>query len=420
MRIIFIALSTIIFSASLFALDGEEKYKKVVSNIEKHYYQAFSKDQIISKGVERFLETTSLLAKDDKKKINVKFKFYNNKYGEDSKESAYKKIKTIIEFLLKQMFSKEEIYDILIHVTMESLDAHSGYLDKKHMQELKIHTEGVFGGLGITIGKRENRLTIISPIDDTPAFKAGIKAGDVILKINEISSENMSIKKAVSLMRGKVNTSIKLTILRNTEIIPVTIVRDLIRIKSVDVRELPNDILYLKIVAFDKKALQNITKAIKQKSSSSGSIILDLRNNPGGLLSESVAIADLFMNRGNIITQKGRSSMALKSYDASKLKTLTEVPLVVLINAGSASASEILSGALQMHSRATIIGERSFGKGNVQAILPVTKEEYIKLTVAQYLLADGNSIHNIGLKPDYILNTDIVDGYDVALEAAED
>jgi len=420
MRILLIALTTIILTTSLFSLEGEQKYKKVISSIEKYYYQAFSKDKIISKGVGEFLETTSLISKDDKKKINVKFKFYNNKYGADSKESAYKKIKTIIEFLLKEMFSKEEIYDILIHATMESLDAHSSYLDKKHMQELKILTEGVFGGLGITIGKRENRLTIISPIDDTPAFKAGIKAGDIILKINEISSENMSISKAVSLMRGKVNTSIKLTILRNTEIFPVTIVRDLIRIKSVETRELPNDILYLKISTFDKKALQNITKAIKQKSSSYDSIVLDLRNNPGGLLSESVAIADLFMNRGNIITQKGRLSMALKSYNASKEKTLTEVPLVVLINSGSASASEILSGSLQMHNRATIIGERSFGKGNVQAILPITKEESIKLTVAQYLLADGNSIHNIGIKPNYIVNTDIVDGYDVALEAAED
>ncbi|WP_372999777.1 S41 family peptidase [Sulfurimonas sp.] len=420
MRIIFIAIITVIFSASLFALDGEQKYNKVISSIEKYYYKAFSKDEIITKGLDEFIENTSLLGQDDKKKIDVKFKFYNNKYGKDSKESAYKKIKTIIEFLLKEMFSKEEIYDILIHATMESLDSHSSYLDKKHMQELKIQTEGVFGGLGITVGKRENKLTIVSPIDDTPAFKAGIKAGDIILKINEIPCENMSINKAVTLMRGKVNTSIKLTILRDSEIFPVTIVRDFIRIKSVDTRELPNDILYLKITTFDKNALKSITKAIKEKKSSNRSIILDLRNNPGGLLSESVAIADLFMNRGNIITQNGRSSIVLKSYSATEEKTLTEAPLVVLINAGSASASEILSGALQIHNRATIIGERSFGKGNVQSIIPISKEESIKLTVAHYLLADGNSIHNIGIKPNYIVNTDIENGYDVALAAAED
>ncbi len=318
------------------------------------------------------------------------------------------------------MIYKEEIYNILIHSTMQSLDVHSSYLDKKHMQELTIYTEGAFGGLGIGISKKKKALIIISLIDNSPAFKAGIKVGDKIIKINEISCEHIPLNKAVTLMRGKVNTSVNLTIDRNNKIIPVTIVRDFIKIKSVYSKKLPNDLLYLKITTFDKNVLENITKAIDKNLLSSGAIILDVRNNPGGFTTQAVGIADLFISRGNIITQKGRSSITQKSYNASKEKTLTDVPLVVLINAGSASASEILSGALQMHHRATLIGERSFGKGNIQEILTLNEEESIKLTVAQYFLADGNSIHNIGIKPDYTINTDIIDGYDIALEAAED
>lgn len=419
MRIIFITL-IIIFSSTLFAQDAEQKYNKVLSSIEKYYYQAFSKDEIINKGVNKLIETTPLFTPQEKKKINIKFKYYDNEYGVDSRESVDKKIKIIIEFLSKHVIYKEEVYNILIHATMQSLDVHSSYLDKKHMQELAIYTEGAFGGLGIAIGKKEKALSIISLIDDSPAFKAGIKVGDEIIKINETSCKNISLNKAVSLMRGKVNTSVNLIIDRNNKIIPVTIVRDFIKIRSVYSKKLPNDLLYLKITTFDKNALENITKAINENFLSRGAIILDVRNNPGGLITQAVGIADLFINRGNIITQKGRSSITQKSYNASKEKTLTDVPLVVLINAGSASAAEILSGALQIHHRATLIGERSFGKGNVQEILALNEEESIKLTVAQYFLADGNSIHNIGIKPNYVVNTDIIDGYDFALEAAED
>ncbi|EDZ63837.1 periplasmic protease, S41A subfamily [Sulfurimonas gotlandica GD1] len=420
MKIIIAVLSFFIFTTSLFGLDAKVKYDKVISSVEKYYYIAFTKDQIINKGIAEFLASTSLLNADAKKKINTKFTFYDNKYGADSKECAYEKIKTIIEFLLQQMFSNEEVYDILIHSTMNSLDAHSSYLDKKHMQELKVQTEGVFGGLGITVSKKEKKLTVVSPLDNTPAFRAGIKAGDIILKINELPCENMSLNKAVSLMRGKVDTSINLTISRKGELIPITIVRELIKIRSVDARELPNDILYLKISTFDKKVINDLSKAIKNYETNGMGIILDLRNNPGGLLSEAVDVVDMFMNRGNIITQQGRSSFDKVSYDTSKEKTLTEAPLVVLINAGSASASEIVSGALQVHHRATLMGERSFGKGYVQAILPIDEEESVKLTVAEYLLADGKSIHNIGIKPDYEIDADIVDGYDRVLEAAQD
>ncbi|MFT5835139.1 MAG: carboxyl-terminal processing protease [Sulfurimonas sp.] len=410
MRIVFMALVAVIFTASIFALDNEQKYHKVVSTIEKNYYLSLSKNQIISKGLLEFVNTTSLLSKAQKKKIYIKFKSYD----------INKKINIIKELLVQNLFSKEEIYKILINETMKSLDANSNYLDKKHMQSLKIQTEGVYGGLGLRISKKNSALTVLSSLHNSPAFKAGIKKGDIILKINDFTSENISLSEAANLMRGKVNTSIKLTILRNAEIRHLSVIRNFIQIKSVDAKKLSNDILYLKILTFDKHALEHITKLMKENLDSTKSIIIDLRNNPGGLLTQAVGIADLFMNRGNIITQKGRSNIPQTIYNASKENTLTNLPLVVIINKESASAAEILSGALQMHNRATLIGEKSFGKGNVQAIFPINKEESIKLTVAQYLLADGNSIHNIGIKPDYNVNTDIVDGYDLALDKAQE
>ena len=420
MRIIIIALSIAIFGTSLFAVEAKEKYDKVIFNIEKYYYKPYTKEQITDKTIEQFLKTTPLFSESDHKTIAEKFSFYDAEYGKSSSESLNKKIKTIIDFLLKKMYSHEEIYDMLIHASMDSLDAHSSYLDKKHMQELKIQTEGVFGGLGITVSKKENRLTVISPLDDSPAFHAGIKAGDIIVEINDLPTENMSLNKAVNLMRGKVNTSINLVILRKDKMIPMTIVRDLIKLKSVYSKQLDDDILYLRISSFDKKSIENVSSVVKKNIASNRGIILDLRNNPGGLLDQAIGVADIFMNRGTIITQKGRKSVGEKVYNASNTNTLTDVPLVVLINAGSASAAEIVSGALQMHHRANVFGESSFGKGTVQVILPITKEESIKLTIAEYLLADGNSINNIGIKPNYQVDTDVVDGNDIALEAAED
>lgn len=420
MRIIIITFTLVLFGTSLSAGVGEEKYEKVVSIIEKYYYKPLSKDEIINKGVNAFLKSTSILSPSDKKKINTKFNFYDKNYGEDTKEGVHKKIKTIINFLLEQMFSKEEIYDILIHSTMESLDAHSSYLDKKNLQELKIQIKGVFGGLGIAVGKKEKKLIVVSPFDDTPAFNAGIKAGDVILNINGFSCENMSIDKAVSLMRGKVKTSINLTIERKGEIIPITIIRGLITIKSVYCKNLPNDILYLRISAFDKQVVKNVSSCIEENTDANSRIILDLRNNPGGLLDQAVGLADVFMNRGIIVTQKARHSRDDKTYSASKKNTVTNTPLVVLINSGSASASEIVSGSLQTHHRATVFGERSFGKGTVQVVIPINNDEAIKLTMMKFFLADGSSINNIGIKPDYQIEADMVDKKDIALQATED
>jgi carboxyl-terminal processing protease len=309
---------------------------------------------------------------------------------------------------------------MLIHASMDSLDAHSSYLDKKHMQELKIQTEGVFGGLGITVSKKDNRLTVVSPLDNSPASHAGIKAGDIILQINDLPTENISLNRAVSLMRGKINTSINLLILRKNKMIYMTIVRDLIKIKSVYSKQLDKGVFYLRISSFDKKSLDDVSSAIKKNIASNRGVILDLRNNPGGLIDQAIGVTDIFMNRGTIISQKGRESVEEKVYHASKTNTLTDVPLVVLINSGSASAAEIVSGALQMHHRAIIFGERSFGKGTVQSVIPINKEESIKLTVAQYFLADGNSINNIGIQPNYQIETDIVNGNDIALQAAKE
>jgi len=420
MKFILVILTIIVFETSLLAIEGEKKYTKVITNIEKYYYQPITTAQIINRGIHKFVDTTNLLTNEEKKKIDTKFRYYDDKYLKNSIKSANKKVHSIKSFLSKQMFSEEEIYDLLIHKCLESLDPHSMYLDKKHMADLKIQTDGVFGGLGISVGIKDNKLTVISPLDGTPAFFAGIKAGDVILKIDDLSSENMSLDRAVSLMRGKVDTSITLTILRYNKIMPVTIIRSLISIKSVHTKKLPNNMLYLRISSFDKKVLKKITVFLKEKDSYKGGIILDLRNNPGGLLNQAIGVVDLFISRGNIITQKGRSSIGRKTYDASTNKTLTKAPLVVLINSGSASASEIVSGALQMHSRATLIGERSFGKGSVQAILPINNEEYMKITIAEYLLADGNSINRIGIKPDFEIEADVIEVDDKVLEAAKD
>jgi carboxyl-terminal processing protease len=397
MRIIVIALSIAIFATSLFGFDAKEKYNKVILNIENYYYKPYTKKQIVDKSIEELLKTTPLLNKNE-----------------------HKDIKTIIDFLVKNKYSQEKIYDMLIHASIDSLDAHSCYLDKQHMQELKIQTEGVFSGLGISVSKKNKNLIVISPLDDSPAFYAGVKTGDIILKINKQLTKNMSLSKAVSLLRGKVQTTVDLEILRKNEIISMRLVRDFIKIKSVYSKQLDGGILYLRISSFDKKSLKSVSDEIKKNISSNHGIILDLRNNPGGLLDQAIGVSDIFINRGTIIAQKGRDSEEQKVYNASKINTLTQLPLVILINAGSASASEIVSGALQMHHRATIFGENSFGKGSVQAIFNITKQEAIKLTVAQYLLADGNSIDNIGIKPDYQVEADIVDGKDMALKAAKD
>jgi len=299
----------------------------------------------------------------------------------------------------------EEIINKAISGLLSNLDAHSSFLDTKHFKELKIQTEGEFGGLGITVGIRDGALTVIAPLEGTPAFKAGLKAGDIILKIDDKSTIDMTLDEAVNLMRGKPGTKITLTIVRKGEPKPlkISITRDIIKIDSVYAKHILNDdILYLRVVSFDKKVVNEIKKYIKENEDKTKGIVLDLRNNPGGLLDQAVGLVDLFIEKGIIVSQKGRVKSENKVYKAKKYGTYKNIPLVVLVNGGSASASEIVSGALQDHKRAIIIGEKTFGKGSVQVILPIDKSEAIKLTIARYYLPSGRTIQALGITPDII------------------
>jgi carboxyl-terminal processing protease len=291
---------------------------------------------------------------------------------------------------------------------LPELDAHSSYLDKKAYKELKVQTTGEFGGLGIVVGMRNGVLTVISPIDDTPAYKAGIKAGDIILKINDKATIDMTLDEAVNLMRGKPGTKITLTIVRKgKKPFEVTIIRGIIKIKSVKAKDLQNypDIKYIRISSFDKNVVPTLKKILqKLKKEGKKGIIIDLRNNPGGLLNQATGTLDLFIDKGVLVSQKGRVKSENEVYYAHKYGTYKNIPIVVLVNGGSASASEIVSGGLQDHRRAVIVGEKTFGKGSVQAILPVNKNEAIRLTVARYYLPNGRTIQAKGVTPDIIVH----------------
>ena len=291
---------------------------------------------------------------------------------------------------------------------LPELDAHSSYLDKKAYKELKISTTGEFGGLGIVVGMRNGVLTIISPIDDTPAYKAGLKAGDIILKINDKATIDMSLDEAVNLMRGKPGTKITLTIVRKGQKpFKVTITRAIIKVKSVKAKDLENypEIKYVRISSFDKNVVSSLKKVLANLSKENKKgIIIDLRNNPGGLLNQAVGTLDLFIDKGVLVSQKGRVKSENETYYAHSMGTYKNIPIVVLVNGGSASASEIVSGGLQDHKRAVIVGEKTFGKGSVQAILPVNKDEAIRLTVARYYLPSGRTIQAKGVTPDIIVH----------------
>lgn len=334
--------------------------------------------------------------------------FAENVDGEKSRLSSLAKYTRVLATIEKYYVDDIKIEDIVkksIEGLLTNLDAHSAYLDEKHFKDLKIQTEGEFGGLGITVGQRDGALTVIAPMEGTPADKAGVKASDIILKINKQSTLNMTIDEAVNLMRGKPGTNIELTLVREGESKPLTvhIIRDIIKIESVYSRLIENEnILYVRVVSFDKNIVGDVQEAIQKHKNVKG-IVLDLRNNPGGLLNQAVGLVDLFVDEGIIVSQKGRVESDNAEYKASKGNTITKLPVAVLVNAGSASASEIVSGSLQDHKRAIIIGEKTFGKGSVQAVLPVVDNEAIRLTIARYYLPSGRTIQAEGVVPDIIV-----------------
>jgi len=324
--------------------------------------------------------------------------------NETSKLEAYLKFTKIVSLIEDQYVDElntSDIIDKALKGLLTNLDAHSSFMDAKESKELQVQTNGEFGGLGISVGMKDGALTVIAPIEGTPADKAGMKAKDIILKIDDQATIGMTIDKAVSLMRGKPGTPIKLTVIRKGEMKPlvIDIIRDIIEIQSVYAKTVGDDILYLRITSFDQKVVSSMKKAIKAHPKTKG-IVLDLRNNPGGLLNQAIGVVDMFVDHGIIVSQKGKVASENIIYNARPNGSDTKTPLVVLVNDGSASASEIVSGSLQDHKRAIIVGNKTFGKGSVQVVMPVGNSESLRLTIARYYLPSGRTIQAVGVTPD--------------------
>jgi len=287
---------------------------------------------------------------------------------------------------------------------LSGLDPHSSYLDQEQYNELKVGTTGQFGGLGIEVGMENGFVKVISPIDDTPAQKAGIKAGDLIIRLDDKPVKGMSLNDAVKSMRGEPGSPIVLTIVREgvEQPLKIKIVRDIIKVKSVKSRTLEEGYGYVRITSFQSKTGDNMVEAINElrKSGDLKGLVLDLRNNPGGVLNAAVAVSDAFIDSGLVVYTDGRIEDSKMKFNATPGDILKGAPIVVLINAGSASASEIVAGALQDHKRAIIMGEKTFGKGSVQTILPTSNGGAVKLTTARYYTPSGRSIQAEGISPD--------------------
>ncbi|RPF64959.1 S41 family peptidase [Helicobacter pylori] len=333
---------------------------------------------------------------------------------EDPQELAAKRVEAFSRFsnvvseIEKKYVDKISISEIMtkaIEGLLSNLDAHSAYLNEKKFKEFQAQTEGEFGGLGITVGMRDGVLTVIAPLDGTPAYKAGVKSGDSILKINNESTLSMSIDDAINLMRGKPKTSIQITVVRKNEPKPLVfnIVRDIIKIPSVYVKKIKETpYLYVRVSGFDKNVTKSVLDGLKANPKAKG-IVLDLRGNPGGLLNQAVGLSNLFIKEGVLVSQKGKNKEENLEYKANGRAPYANLPIAVLVNGGSASASEIVAGALQDHKRAVIIGEKTFGKGSVQMLLPVNKDEAIKITTARYYLPSGRTIQAKGITPDIVI-----------------
>ena len=303
----------------------------------------------------------------------------------------------------------KQLIEDAIRGMLNGLDPHSSYLNTSEFGDLKIGTTGQFGGLGIEVGMENGFVKVISPIDDTPASRAGIQASDLIIKLDNKSVKGMTLNEAVKLMRGKPNTDIVLTVVREGEAKPliITITREVIRVKSVKNRMLEPGYGYVRISNFQSRTTTDLLKAVSdlQKQDKLAGLVLDLRNNPGGVLNGAVGVSDAFINEGLIVYTEGRIQDSSHRYLATPGDSLNGAPLVILINGGSASASEIVAGAMQDHNRAIIMGTKSFGKGSVQTIQELRNGSAVKLTTARYFTPDGRSIQAKGIVPDIELST---------------
>ena len=337
----------------------------------------------------------------------------------NSAENIYEKIDLFGEVLEKinseyvDEIDQSESMDSAINGLLQSLDPYSAYMSPEILKEMQTETSGEFGGLGIEVSMESGVVKVISPIDDTPASKAGIKAGDYIVKINNTQVQGKSLSEAVELMRGAVGSEIELTVRRVGEKKALTfkIIREIIQIQSVKAEIIEENIGYIRLTSFNENSGKQIEREIKnlEKDKNVKSYILDLRNNPGGLLSQAIKISDFFLENGEIVSTKSRKDSENRKWFAKKGDITNGKTLLVLINYGSASASEIVAGALKDHKRAILLGENSYGKGSVQSIIPLKNKGAIRLTVAKYYLPSGKSISEVGVSPDIEIDEDTDD-----------
>ena len=358
-----------------------------------------------------------------------------NKSFSNNKDNIYQKIDLFGEVLDKinkeyvNEVNQSETIDAAINGVLQSLDPYSAYMSPKMLNEMQTETSGKFGGLGIEVGMESGVVKVISPIDNTPASRAGIKAGDYIVKINEVQVQGKTLTEAVEMMRGVAGTDIEITVRRIgvKKAIIFNITREVIKIESVKSKIIDNKIAYLRLSAFNENSSKQIKNKIKEIKNNKKikAYILDLRNNPGGLLSQAIRITDFFLDSGEIVSTKSRIISENKKWFSKKGDLIEGKTLIVLINYGSASASEIVAGALKDHKRAIIIGENSYGKGSVQSIIPLKNNGAIRLTISKYYLPSGESISQIGITPDieieedsddFRINTDTDNQLDFALK----
>ena len=308
-----------------------------------------------------------------------------------------------------------KLVESAINGMLAGLDPHSSYMDPKSFRDMQVQTRGEFGGLGIEVTMEDGLVKVVAPIDDTPAAKAGVMANDIITKLDDEQVQGLTLNQAVEKMRGPVNTKIKLTIMRkgSDKPIDVTIVRDVIRVKSVRSHNEGEDVGYIRISQFNEQTTDGLKKAISDLTNQLGAekikgFVIDLRNNPGGLLDQAISVSDAFLDKGEIVSTRGRNAEETQRFNARPGDLTKGRPLIVLINGGSASASEIVAGALQDHKRATLVGTRSFGKGSVQTIIPLgAGNGALRLTTARYFTPSGRSIQAKGITPDIEVLQDV-------------
>jgi len=347
--------------------------------------------------------------------ITSKLTLANTEEEKDVDVLPLNEIRTFAEIFSKikndyvENINDKKLLENAIRGMLRGLDPHSAYLDKEAYKELQEGASGKFGGLGIEVGYENGFVKVISPIDDTPAQRAGVKAGDLIIKLDGKSVKDISLMEAVKMMRGKPGSEIVLTILREGEEKPfnLPVVRDVITVKNIKSETIEPGLMYIRISNFQIHTVDDMRKSLKklknENTDNLKGLVLDLRNNPGGLLSAAVGVSDLFLNNGLIVYTEGRIKDSKLKFTAKPTEVFKNIPIIVLVNGGSASASEIVAGALQDHKRAIIMGERTFGKGSVQTILPMSDETALKLTTARYYTPSGRSIQASGIEPDMIV-----------------